>query len=427
MVVRTRTAYSMKSVLLLGAGSSVPAGFPSTQCLTKLVVSGTGFERHTNGTFGPSVGAQLATGTTRLAVWMARRLYAETKCYFSDRGSRCANYEDLFYLAKQALDEQACEAESPAIRTFVDRLKADASSTIDDADAQHGDPIKFKELLEETCNYIADIVWHGLCRNPTCTNHLQIFAEACRSGHIGGISTLCHDVHVEEFLAGRGVRLADGFSEEETGVRYWDNAFPSHRTPFLKLHGSVNWFRFGRDGPENSPTEWSDLFDEPSGSLAENARSQRPNDESFFEEWIGIPLDGDHHHPKTASGDWQTADDGRPIMLVGTFNKISEYTRGMFRDIHHRFRTMLREVEQLVVCGYSFGDKGINSEIIGWYYAKRGRRIVVIDPNRAKLVSRARRAIRDKWGDWESRGSVAFIEKRLEEVGRDEFMRLVCA
>ena len=150
--------------------------------------------------------------------------------------------------------------------------------------------------------------------------------------------------------------------------------------------------------------------------MAADSASQPPNDESFFEERVGIPLDGDHHHTKAASGDWQTADDGRPVLLIGTFNKVSEYTRGMFRHIHHRFRTMLREVEQLVICGYGFGDKGINSEIVGWYYAKRGRRFVIIDPNHDRLVSNARRAIGDKWGDWEMRGSVAFIEKKLEEV-----------
>ena len=273
----------------------------------------------------------------------------------------------------------------------------------------------------------ADIVWCSLVRKPTSTNHLEILAEACRFGHVVGISTLCHDAHVEEFLAGRGIQLADGFSEEEAGVRYWNDVFPSRRIPFLKLHGSVDWFRLRPDGPENSPAEWSTPIDEFSKSrTAAEAASQPPNDESLFEERIGIPLNGDPHHTRAANGDWQTAMDSRPVLLVGTFNKISEYTRGMFRDLHHRFRSMLREVDQLVVCGYGFGDKGINSEVVRWYYAKRGRRFVVIHPDGDKLVSNARGAIGNKWRDWETRGSVVFIEKPLEEVSQDEFMRLVC-
>ena len=63
-----------------------------------------------------------------------------------------------------------------------------------------------------------------------------------------------------------------------------------------------------------------------------------------------------------------------PLLLIGTFNKVAEYSRGIFLDLHHRFRSTLREADRLVVCGYSFGDKGINTAVIEWYYAKRGRR-----------------------------------------------------
>ena len=38
----------MKTAILLGSGSSVPAGFPTTQCLTDLVLSGKGVERATD-------------------------------------------------------------------------------------------------------------------------------------------------------------------------------------------------------------------------------------------------------------------------------------------------------------------------------------------------------------------------------------------
>lgn len=417
----------MKAAILLGAGSSVAAGFPSTQCLTNLIVSGKGFERHADGTYRPAHYAPSTMRTARFANGMARQLHAEAKCYFADRNGAPANYEDLFYLAKQAWDEQAGETENPAITAFVDQLKIDTTPMINEPGPQNGDRITFGELLQETCNYIADIVWCSLVRKPTCTNHLEIISEACKSGHVVGIATLCHDAHVEEFLAARGIQLADGFSQEEAGVRYWNDEFMSGRIPFLKLHGSVNWFRLGPDGPENSPDELSTLMNEFSTLRSETkAASGPPQDESFFEERIGFPLNGDHHHTRAANGDWQTALDSRPVLLVGTFNKISEYTSGMFRDLHHKFRSMLREVDKLVVCGYGFGDKGINSEVVGWYYTKRGRRFVVIDPDRDKLVLNARGAIRNKWRDWETRDSVAFIEKPLEEVGRDEFMQLVC-
>ena len=395
----------MKTAILLGAGSSLPAGFPSTQCLTDLVLSGDGVWRHTDETFY-ICGSDSPNETTRLANCMVQRLHAEAERYFSAYGERPANYEDLFYLAKQALDEKDGEMENPAIRAFVDELRADLSPLVVAANARNENPYKstessvpcdFKDLVRETCNYISDIVWRSLCREPTDTDHLQIFAELCRSGHVTSISTLCHDTHVEKFLKNQGISLADGFSDEEAGVRYWNGELSSMgKIPFLKLHGSIDWFHL-----------------HPATS------------EAFGFRRFGIPLGGDSYHTKTDDGVRQCPLEGRPLLLIGTFNKISDYGQGMFRELHYSFRSTIREADQLVVCGYSFGDKGINSEIIEWYYAKRGRRFVIIHPDRVKLITNARSAIQKNWNDWEERGSVVFIAKPLEDVGIDEFLRAI--
>ena len=358
------------------------------------------------------------TGVVRLANCMVRRLHAEAERYFSARDERPANYEDLFYLAKQALDEERGEMENPAIRSFVNQLKADMLPLINDANAplEQGIPSTFKELLDRTCNYIADIVWGSLCRKPKSTDHLEIFAEACRCGHVVGISTLCHDKHVEDFLTDKEILLSDGFADEESGVRYWNGDFSLQgRIPFLKLHGSVNWFRVRPGSSEDCYV--------PDVSEEYNDRSEESGD--WSDDRIGIPLSGDHYRMQTAKGVLQVPLDGRPMLLIGTFNKISEYSRGVFLDLYYHFRTTLNEASKLVICGYSFGDKGINSEITGWYSAEEGRRLVVIDPNPTELVASARRAIANKWCKWEKQEGVEFIAKRLEEVGTDEFLRSI--
>lgn len=98
----------------------MPAGFPSTQCLTDFVVSGNGFVRHTDGTYGPATGTSPITGTVRFVHCMSRLLHAEAERYFQARNGRPANYEDVFQLAKLAWEEQTGEAENPAIGAFVD-------------------------------------------------------------------------------------------------------------------------------------------------------------------------------------------------------------------------------------------------------------------------------------------------------------------
>ena len=245
-----------------------------------------------------------------------------------------------------------------------------------------------EELLRETRNYIADIVWRSLCANSPATDHLCFIEETCKRGYVASISTLCHDTHVENYLTNGGIPLADGFSAPEAGVRYWNvDLSGCGKVLFLKLHGPVNWFRLSPD-----------------------------NSESFHDEKIGISLDGDYNHTRTRDGTLQTALDGRPMLLIGTFNKISEYSGGIFRDLHSRFRSSIGEVDGLVVCGYSFGDKGINSEIIDWYYDKRGRRLLVIHPNPEELRASSRGAISRNWGTWEKQKAITCISKKIEDV-----------
>ena len=384
----------MKTAILLGAGSSLPAGYPSTRCLTDRVLSGNGVKRHTD--------------RTRFVNCMVRRLHAEAERYFSAKSERPANYEDLFYLAEQLSDEVLGQMENPAVYPFFTKLKADMSPLVEAANAENEVPNKtsypnirddFKVLLTKTCNYISKTVSHHLCREPTSTDHLKIFEEACRTGKVTAIATLCHDTHVETHLKEKeGIALADGFSEKEKeGVRYWDGDFSSNsKTPFLKLHGSVDWFRFR---PDDSSSYW-------------------------YDDRIGI---GDPYHTRRDDRPQTALDGGRPLLLIGTFNKVADYSQGIFLDLHHRFRSTLREADQLVVCGYSFGDKGINAAVIGWYYEKRGRRLLIIHPDRDELVSNARSAIRNKWDEWEKSDTIDFMASRLEEVDVDEFLRKICS
>ena len=391
----------MKTAILLGAGSSLPARFPSTQCLTDLVLSGDGVERHSDGTYYLKGCAPPAGGTVGLANRMVRRLHAEAVRYCAAYLERRPNYEDPFYLASQTSDEELGETENPAIDPFISELRAEISPLVAAANASNEDPDEpyepgilgdFPNLLDETGNYISDVVWRSLCHKPASTDHLKIFVEACRTGWVTGIATLSHDTHVETHLRTEGISLADGFSDEEAGVRYWTGDLYSRaRIPFLKLHGSVDWFRLRprRSGP-------------------------------WYDDRIGIPLNGDYSHTRTKDGDWQDALDGRPLLLIGTFNKVAQYSQGIFLDLHHRFRSILHEADRLLVCGYSFGDKGINTAVIEWYYGRRGRSLLIIHPNHDVLVSNARGAIRNRWEGWCARRSVDLLAKPLERVDADD-------
>ena len=411
----------MNTAILLGAGSSVAAGFPSTKKLTDRVLSGKGVKRLTDESYIID-GAELPSGTALIANSTARRLYAKAERYYSEHAERQANYEDIFYLAEQACDELSGEMENPAVHPFVNELRTDMSSILEacrvsaheslaaESEASigqlaEGDQItsyfqaidnphcrNLSDLMTETCNYIADIVWRSLSREPeqNSQTQLKLIADACKNVDVTSISTLCHDTHVETFLSNQGIALSDGFSESQNGVRYWNGDFASN-IAFIKLHGSVNWFRL------------------------------RPDDGERHDERIGIPVNGDYWHTRTDDNILQSPLDGRPLLLIGTFNKITNYSSGIFRELHYHFRSSISKADQIIICGYGFADKGINAEITGWYYKKRGRRLVIIHPDPDSLASNARGAIRKKWSVWKNSGSIEFISKRLEDVCLDEF------
>ena len=372
----------MKIAILLGAGSSLPAGFPSTRFLTNRILSGDGVQKHTDSTYIISNGQPTDEKTT-LPKCLVRRIHSEARRYYASHANREANYEDVYYLVDQAWAEELGESENPAIRDFTDKLSMDMAPLVSASTS-----MEYVELLDESRNYVADVVWRGLNRAASSSDHLKILEAACRSYSVSSRSTLCHDIHVETYLGNQGISLADGFSDEEVGVRYWRGDFSSNdKIPFLKLHGSVNWFRL------------------------------RPNQsKSYYDDRIGIPLDVNHNRTKGKDGKNQRAVDGRPLLLIGTFNKIPDYTRGIFRELHHQFRQTLHESDQLLVCGYSFGDKGINTDIIEWYYAQRGRRLRIIHPNPEKLERDARGAVQYNWDKWKKNDGIKFIRKKLEDV-----------
>lgn len=325
---------------------------------------------------------------------MVNRLYELAESYYASYDEYpTINYEELFYLVSQARDDYVGEMENPAIHLFTRDLKRDLKDwVLTETLSERYTP---RDVCKETRNYIADIVWHSLvCHEPEPAEHLERLASVCRSGDVTCISTLCHDNHVERFLGEYDVALSDGFSEPENDVRYWNGDFSTAGTiPFLKLHGSVDWFRF------------------------------RPDGGGRYDERIGIPPpEVFYDHTYTPDGDGQVAADYRPLLLIGTFNKISQYTSGMFLDLHYRFRKTLGEADRLVICGYGFGDKRINEEIIDWTYRRRGRRLVIIHPCVENLVRNARNAIRTHWNDWEGNNCVSIVSKRFEETADADYL-----
>ena len=378
----------MYTTILLGAGASQAAGFPSTRDLTEQVLNGSGVTKNSG-----AIGYEVSSNDARLStspeiqpvVEIVHRLYELAKQYFLEfekvGGIEQISYENLFYLAKQAHDEFAGEMENPAIFSFANELNTHYASNP-------------RPWCRETLRYITSIVWKRLARHEPdleSVRHLKVISDVSNAGNINCIATLCHDTHIDAYLRREGVHLNDGFKNPTNCFRYWNgwNAdYNSVGNPtFLKLHGSINWFSYG----------------------------------SGFSEYIAVPCRG-YERMLLPNGEVQYAHPDGPLLLVGTFNKISDYSSRVFLEIHWQFRQAIREANRLVVCGYGFRDKRINEEIIDWMYQDRNNRLVVIHPNPQNLVESARNSIRSNVIDWEQTDSVEFIVKTFEEIKTDDFL-----
>jgi SIR2-like domain len=370
----------VKVVMLLGSGSSQHAGMPSVDQITARVLSGEN---------AMSVGG---------AYRMVERLppnheifnqelpkilrfveEVEQLCdeYFESQAKeRTTNYEDIAYVARQVADGLTSEYENPALLPLNRQFGAAAGRSLYD----------LKNIASASADYVDDIVRSLLGKPAQAFDHLTAIVDAIRDDSVGEltIATLNHDVVLERAFAFAGVKISDGFEKTFGTLEIWNDQFSTPNRKLLKLHGSIDWWRFtlNVDG-------WEGQF---------TARTS----------------DGDAEHARGPDGellDYPAM--GRPLFLTGTFNKILSYQSGIYADQHYRFHEALMNADALVVIGYGFRDKAINSRIVAWAERPGERRMIVVHPRPDGFGETGRGAIRNNWARWQNRGLLAFVREYL--------------
>ena len=299
----------------------------------------------------------------------------------------------MYYVASQIKDSEALEYDNPAVKPFIEKIQPDITPLFAPQKGEMIESWDLEELAKESTHYILDIVQHMLSKSPSSYEYLSCIKDACLDKQLLNIDihTLNHDLLLEQCLAQNGLRIIDGFTSPQNEMRYWDpTLFDTQdcKIRFIKLHGSLNWFRF------------------------------RPINGSWDNEYIGIRADnGQERMPELI--------DRRPIVLAGTFNKMLDYTAGIYTDLHYQFYNSLRMTSVMVVSGYSFRDRGINNRIIDWFYSSLNNRIVVIHPEQHKLKSGARGSISNKWDHWIKAKRLLPIEKPIEDTSWQDVQSLL--
>jgi hypothetical protein len=357
---------------LLGSGISIAAEMPGVGPMTDQVMSGENVIRYA-GTFGAvsddSPIERVAQDDPTLQI--VRRLLNVVADFYKHFGvDRDVNYEEIAYVAAQLDDCLMFNYENPALLPLIEQLEKEL-----------GGEDRLRELASDAVEYVSGVVWARLRRSPARVDHLKCITDACKEGAVGLIS-LNHDTVLEQALRHDGVPFKDGFTRPVSKeIDAWSNDFDAN-VKLFKLHGSVNWYRLSLAGRKTV---------------------------------VRTDADDPYHLEDDAGSRLDFPADARGQFLAGTFNKILAYQSPVYFEQQIGAFESMRDSSALVVIGYGFGDKAINTRIVDWL-EDSSHRLILVHRDPVSVLDTARPALRDAIGRAAPRLQYATIERWAEEA-----------
>jgi len=265
-------------------------------------------------------------------------------------------YEDVFALCKQIDDWMRGQSDNALTTPLLERLERSAGTIVSETD-RLARIWAIGQLARPTKSFIEAVVAAAL--RATEPRGLDLLLELIAAPEFSqvNIATLNHDTLVEQLLAGAGIRVVDGFGDADGDVRWYDDAsydVAEARVKLIKLHGSIDWYTFSRDGRE-SPA---------------------------------ILLRGDASTAVSGSGSTLKLFFSAPSFLTGG-EKEAWYQHGIYADLHFRFHEALRRCDRMVTSGYGWGDTGITNQILHWLDQRPRNRLFLLHPRPEEIRERS--------------------------------------
>jgi len=302
---------------LFGAGISIPAGLPKTQTITNQILSGHNIMHQAgNYYFGEPAYHHMGFPDEHIPkiVDFLKTIKTEIDYYYQSIPHKLTtNYEDLYFITSQIYDCLTGEYDNPAIYPLIEKIRPKIAPILIGKSHEVRGQWELTQIVDEAMKYMRDVVWRML--RPTqmkSFDYLDIIKDANNDTDILKIDifTLNNDTVLETYFNLQDLLFVDGFDCHSKELRIWTpDLYTKDKTKLrlLKLHGSVDWFRIR---PENS--DWS-------------------------EEFIGIPLQTIANSVIECKGKRYHCMEHRPVILVGTHNKLLDYVGGIIENVHHLF------------------------------------------------------------------------------------------
>ncbi len=297
------------------------------------------------------------------------------------------NYEDIYYVLRQIQDSYHLEYENPATISLIEELIRDTEWNDKD----------FKEIVTEAVRFIESLVWQSIDRPIKESSQFNIIKELLECFNFDTILTLNHDLVLETWLNSNGIRFDDGFHIDNKKLPEWKGFQNENGTLKLcKVHGSIDWFEFRI----TKPNTYDNLVKIPSNHYAEKIYKI---DDSFM-----------------------APNSGKPSILIGTFNKMLGYLGGIHEILYDELKSIIMESEIIIISGYGFGDKGINTRLTNWLFQDLAQKMIIIHPDKESLIKNSRGSFKiNVMTQHHQHPKVEFIEKRFEKVTIEDIKNTV--
>jgi SIR2-like protein len=265
-------------------------------------------------------------------------------------------YEDVFALCQQIDDWMHGLSDDSLTTPLLERLERSAGTIVEKA-GRRARIVAIGQLARSAKLFIEAVVADAL--RATEPRGLDLLLELIGAPEFAQVNivTLNHDTLVEQLLASTGIRVIDGFGDSDGDVRWYDDTSydaAEARVKLIKLHGSINWYSFLRDGRES-----------PAILLRGNASAA---------------VNGTGRTLETFSS--------APSFLTGG-EKEAWYQRGIYADLHFRFHEALRHCDRMVTSGYGWGDTGITNQLLRWLDQRPRNRLLLLHPSPKEIAERS--------------------------------------
>lgn len=338
-------------ILFLGSGITYDSGLPKIDEITHSLLNDKWDIKKSRELFPKP---KISLGSLNLDIKiqpLLKLLKTYSDYYFVIKNNRNSNYEDLFYLLSQLIDEYSDYFENPALSDFINNIQNDCYliAGIEEKD----DLLQF---FMEAQNLIQWVVYKRL-KIDVEPKGLSLIKELALSDEIGGLDifSLNHDLLLEKYLGdssnGIKIKFTDGFSSPDGEIRFFDpDAYKiKQKVRLFKLHGSINWFLFSNVNPNNP-----------------------------IKQKVGIPMEYPKIKNNYRSSEKNSWVRNFPLFLVGTNNKIIDYEMGIFRELDIKFYQSLKQTDLIVMSGYGWNDIGVNNRIFDWLISSNDKRLCLL-------------------------------------------------